>query len=156
MLKLLEDGRRVINIDESWLNETSFYRKLWYPKSQVCSVPTQTVSPRISLIAAIDTDGLVWFTLTQANTDSDVMLLFFSKLLEQLDKDTPLWRDNTIFLLDGARYHTSPETKEHLRRLGLTVIYTAPYSYASSPIEKLFGALKLGELNPNHEPTGKK
>ena len=156
MLELLEQGRRIINVDESWLNETSFYRKLWHPKAEVCSVPMQTVSPRLSLIAAMDTDGRVWFALTQANTDSDVMLLYFTHLLRLLDQDTPTWRDDTIFLLDGARYHTSPETKEHLRRLGLKVIYTAPYSYASSPIEKLFGALKLGELNPSREPTGKK
>ena len=33
MMELLEEGRHIINIDESWLNETSFYRKLWYPKT---------------------------------------------------------------------------------------------------------------------------
>ena len=156
MLQLLEEGRRIVNVDESWLNETSFYRKLWHPKNQVCSVPTQPVSPRLSLIAAIDTEGRIWYSLTQANTDSDVMLLFFTNLLRILDQETPMWREDVVFLLDGARYHTSPETKEHLRLLGLKVIYTAPYSYASSPIEKLFGALKLGELNPNREPAGKK
>ena len=119
MMELLEEGRRIINVDESWLNETSFYRKLWHPKDQVCSVPMQTVSPRLSLIAAIDTDGRTWYTLTQANTYSDVMLLFFKHLIEWLDQETPMWREDAVFLLDGARYHTSPETKEHLRRLGL-------------------------------------
>ena len=29
MLDLLSDGKRIINIDESWLNETSFIRKTW-------------------------------------------------------------------------------------------------------------------------------
>ena len=119
MIQLLEKGRRIINVDESWLNETSFYRKLWHPKRQVCSIPMQTVSPRISLIAAIDTDGRTWFTLTQANTDSDIMLLFFTKLILLLDQEASSWRDDVVFLLDGARYHTSPETKDHLRRLGL-------------------------------------
>jgi hypothetical protein len=38
----------------------------------------------------------------------------------------------------------------------LQVIFTAPYSYESSPIERLFSALKLGELNPEREPTGKR
>ena len=29
LLQLLEQGRRVINLDETWLNETSFVRRLW-------------------------------------------------------------------------------------------------------------------------------
>ena len=31
ILPLLESGRRVINVDESWLNQTRFVRKLWVP-----------------------------------------------------------------------------------------------------------------------------
>jgi hypothetical protein len=76
MLPLLEKGKRVINIDETWLNDTTHYRKIWYPKGQVCSMPTMTVSPRISVIAAIDTEGHIWFALTQSNTDSNVLLAF--------------------------------------------------------------------------------
>ena len=98
----------------------------------------------------------VLFALTQANTDSDVLLLFFLSLLERLDRDTPNWREDTIVLLDGARYHTSAETRAHFEQMRLQVIYTAPYCYDSSPIEKLFSGLKLGELNPAREPTGKR
>ena len=29
MLKLLKQKKRIINIDETWLNETSFVRKTW-------------------------------------------------------------------------------------------------------------------------------
>jgi len=32
MLKLLDQGKRVINLDETWLNETSFTRRTWAPK----------------------------------------------------------------------------------------------------------------------------
>ena len=31
MLPLLESGRRIINVDESWLNQTRFTRRLWAP-----------------------------------------------------------------------------------------------------------------------------
>ena len=31
MLPLLESGRRIINVDESWLNQTRFIRRLWVP-----------------------------------------------------------------------------------------------------------------------------
>jgi len=35
-------------------------------------------------------------------------------------------------------------------------MYTAPYSYSAAPIETLFSFLKLGELNQEGIPTGKK
>ena len=38
----------------------------------------------------------------------------------------------------------------------LPVMYSAPYSYSTAPVESAFAALKLGELNPEHMPTGKK
>jgi len=36
------------------------------------------------MIAALDTDGKVYVSLTQFNTDSDVMLMFLSRLANQL------------------------------------------------------------------------
>ena len=110
-------------------------------------MPTMTVSPRISVIAAIDTEGHVWFALTQCNTDSNVLLTFLKALILRLDRELPGWQQETALLFDGARYHTSPEMRTHFEALDLPVIFTAPYSYSSSPIERLFAALKLGELN---------
>ena len=105
------------------------------------------MNPRLSLIAALDTDGRVYFTLTHANTDSDVMLVFMRHLIMQLDREDPDWKKKTVFLLDGVRYHTSEEMREYLRKMELRVIYSGPYSYSAAPIELLFGGLKLGELN---------
>lgn len=114
------------------------------------------MAPRLSLIAALDIDGMVYFSLTHANTDSDVMLAFFQQLMRQLDNEDSDWQSKTIFLLDGARYHTGEEMREYFRKLQVRVIYSGPYSYAAAPIELLFSGLKLGELNPRREPTGKK
>lgn len=156
ILPLLEQRRRVINVDETWLNDTTFYRRLWYPKHEACTMPMRAVSPRISVIAAIDTDGHVWFALTQANTDSNVLLAFMRALILRLDRELPGWEQDSLILLDGAKYHTSPEMRQHFEALDLPVMYTAPYSYSSSPIERLFAALKLGELNRQMVPTGKR
>ena len=140
-------GRRIINVDETWLNDSTYYRKLWFPKGEVCSMPMMNISPRISVIAAIDNEGHVWLALTQCNTDSNVLLTFLKALMPRLDRELPGWQQETVWLLDGARYHTSPEMRGHFEALDLPVIFTAPYSYTSSPIERLFVALKLGELN---------
>ena len=40
--------------------------------------------------------------------------------------------------------------------MGLNVLYLGPYSYDSAPIEKLFSALKTGDLNSLDQPSSKK
>ena len=81
MLPLLESGRRIINVDESWLNQTNFVRKMWVPTDGAATYSFKQVLPRISLLAALDTDGRIWFSLTQANTDADVMTTFLRALV---------------------------------------------------------------------------
>ena len=81
ILPLLESKRRIINVDESWLNQTRWCRRLWVPPDAPCTVTDKTVNPRLSVIAALDTEGNVWCSLTQANTDSDVMTAFLQYLV---------------------------------------------------------------------------
>ena len=40
--------------------------------------------------------------------------------------------------------------------MDLPIIFSAPYSYSSAAVESVFAALKLGDLNPERLPTGKK
>ena len=46
--------------------------------------------------------------------------------------------------------------KDRLSKMKLPIIYSAPYSYTTAPVEKAFAALKFGDLNPERLPTGKK
>ena len=46
--------------------------------------------------------------------------------------------------------------KERLARMSLPIIYSGPYAYGAAAIEQVFAALKLGDLNPERLPTGKK
>ena len=85
-----------------------------------------------------------------------MFLVFLVQLDRQLDSERPGWRDDTVLLLDGARYHTGSKVREHMRRLKLEVIWSGPYSYSAAPIETVFASLKLGELNVDKHPTGKK
>ena len=80
MLGLLSSGRRVINIDETWINQTDFRRMKWRQRGETNSLPCRQVNPRVSLLTAIDTSGRVYFAATQVNTNSDIFLLFMSKL----------------------------------------------------------------------------
>ena len=80
MLPLLESKTRIINIDETWLNESSFIRKAWAPRNGLGNVKLNTVTPRLSMIAALDTEGRVWFSLSHSNTDSNVTITFLHNL----------------------------------------------------------------------------
>ena len=108
------------------------------------------------MIAALDTYGNVWFSLNHASTDSDIIALFLKHLIDKLDEETPDWQDDTVILWDNATYHSSSETMNIINRLGLKVIFSGPYSYSAAPIETLFSALKMGELNHNDSSTGKR
>ncbi len=108
------------------------------------------------MIAALDTDGRVFFSLSHAATDQDTFMLFLRHLVAQLDNDSPGWQDDSIIPMDNAPYHTGEEIWDYLRKMQIPIMYTAPYSYSASPIETLFAHLKLGELNRANGPTGKK
>lgn len=142
MLEILSLKKRVINVDESWVPEINYDRKMWCPKNSPCTITDKFMSPRLALIAALDTDGNVYFSLTHANTDSDVMILFLLELVNKLNQETPDWISNSVLLLDNAKYHTSDETRSALKKLQVPVIYSGPYSYSSAPIELLFAGLK--------------
>ena len=57
MLPLYLEGRRIINVDESWLNQTKFIRRMWVPTDADGTYTDKQVAPRILLLAALDTDG---------------------------------------------------------------------------------------------------
>ena len=156
MLELLAQKKRVVVIDETWLNESSYVRKTWAPRDGTGNIVLRTISPRISMIAALDTDGRAWFSLSHANSNSDMMVLFLQHLTQALDSETPGWQEDTCLLWDGAKYHGSEQTRAAVRSLGIKLIQSGPYSYSAASIEMLFSVLKLGELNPEHKPTTKR
>ena len=156
LLRLLEAGTRVINVDETWLNESSYQRRTWAPRDGMGNAKLNTVTPRLSMIAALDTDGKSWLSLAHATTDSNMIALFLQHLTRALELESPGWRDDTVLLWDNATYHKSAETKAVVETLGIQVLHTGPYSYSGAPIELLFAALKLGELNAEGQPTGKR
>ena len=94
--------------------------------------------------------------MAQINTDHNVFCLFISRLATKLTKQDRNWRGNTILLIDGARYQTCEESVRHMRALGFRVCISAPYSYASAPIEYAFARLKSVDLNPDRLKTGKR
>ena len=156
MLGLLDTGKRCIFIDETWLNELDFRRMKWRLRNETNSIPKKGISPRVSVIAAIDTNGEVYYSLTQVNTDTDVFLLFLKKLFDTLSAEDRTWKNNTVIVVDGASYHASEPVRDFICKARVTFVLSAPYSYETAPIELFFHLLKRTNLNPNRKSTGKK
>jgi hypothetical protein len=84
MLRLLASGKRVYNVDESWLDQMNFTRSHWQPM-RLAKEGIKPVSPRISVIACVGTDGSAYYSLTQVNTDENVFCLYLTELTKRLD-----------------------------------------------------------------------
>ena len=78
--------KTIINIDESWIGKSDFRRFSWTRRGVINSVPQKQVQPRISMIAGLDTNGRIYLSLYQANSNTSLMELFFSNLILLLDK----------------------------------------------------------------------
>ena len=57
------------------------------------------------MILGLDTLGNVYVTFAQANSNSQMMELFFRSLAKRLDEQRPYWRKDTVIIVDGAKYH---------------------------------------------------
>ena len=145
----------IINIDESWLGKSDFRRFSWSPQGVTNSVPQKQIQPRISMIAGLDTNGQIYLSLVQANSNTSLMELFFSNLILMLDKKDRHWRSRTLLLLDNAPYHSSSNMMAFYARHQLPIIFTGPHSYAACPIETWFAHFKNTNINPDQLPLGK-
>ena len=85
-----------------------------------------------------------------------MIMMFMRYMIATLDQESASWRKDTIFLFDGARYHTSAEMRAYFRKLEVQIIYSGPYSYSAASIETLFSSLKKGQLNPEKIGTGRR
>ena len=101
------------------------------------------------MITAIDNYGEIYFSLLQNNSNNQIIELFLTYMVSLLDEQRKRWRNDTVFQLDGASWHTSRETIEVIERLKIPIIISAPYSYDAAPIERFFAYLKRGNLNPD-------
>ena len=83
---MFQNGQRIINIDESWIPSADFRRKRWKRRGMINTAPDKALSEKINIITAMSSDGDVWISLTTCNTDSEVLMLFMTKLASELTK----------------------------------------------------------------------
>ena len=82
MLSLLQQGKTIINMDESWISTTDFIRQSWSRPDQPSNVDYKPLGYRVSLILAIDSRGKLYCALSEANSSSETTKLFLKGLTD--------------------------------------------------------------------------
>ena len=108
------------------------------------------------MILGLDTKGNVYLALAQANSNSDMMELYFRGLTARLDQERPQWRRDTVIFVDGAKYHQSTQFLKVAAELRLPYMVLGPHSYNAAPCELVFAHFKKADVNPRKVGTGKK
>ena len=74
-----------MNVDESWVDTENYKQMRWRLRGQTNTINFKQIIPRISVIAALDTEGEVFLSMSIVTTDKDTFRVFISKLVEKLD-----------------------------------------------------------------------
>jgi transposase len=69
-------------------------------------------------------------------------MLFMTLLCRKLDQDRPDWRETTIIIMDNASYNKTDDCIRHYNSLRIPMIFSGPYSFDASPVEKVFAYFK--------------
>ena len=100
------------------------------------------------MIAAVTSLGSTFFSVNQGKTTSLTFLFFMVPLCKALESKDRDWRARSTLLLDNASSHRSKETLASFERMGLPIMFLAPYSFKMAAVEKLFAVVKNRDLNP--------
>jgi len=69
------------------------------------------------MVAAVDTWGKMWYSLSQANSNSASTILGMTELVQLLDDESPGWRSNTLWMWENAPSYVSTPVLEVINRL---------------------------------------
>ena len=94
------------------------------------------------MIVAVDNYGDLYLELHQSNTNADSFGQFIIGLVQKLDRDRPGWREDTIWQLDGAKYHLTDQVRDVMRQYKVPAVVSSPYSFDVAPCELFFAAFK--------------
>jgi hypothetical protein len=113
----LEQGIRIINIDESIINMLDRRIKSWSRKSKPLHVKIEEPLAQVNIIAGISNRGEFYFTLNKGINNSMTFYYFILKLVTHLDNVDWNWRSWTVLLIDNAPYHRSNALLEKFNEL---------------------------------------
>lgn len=155
MIELMAKETRILNIDESSYDKWEYNYLSWCKKGQRNTQKQVRIVPAVSLIAVTDSNGNIYSSLHQSNSNENTTMLVITELVSILDIEDDCWRENSVLLLDNCRPHKSKNVQKLLRDLRVPTLFASPYSANQCPVEMIFSQLKKGDHNPQKRKTTK-
>ena len=75
----------LLNLDETWLGMSDWWRRKWQAPGCDNSVAAFQLTPRVSMLTAVDSLGNLYLALAQSNSNESIMSLFWKSLALKLD-----------------------------------------------------------------------
>lgn len=142
MVRHIEEGKKIISIDESGFQQTKYGDYAWTRKGVQTRRNYYEPNKNVTLICALSITGKLYYCLLKGSNNQWTFSRYLEMLETQLTKETPEWRRDTILLLDNATIHDAPHTLKTIADLKLPVEYTGQASFNAVPIESVFMYLK--------------
>lgn len=116
-IKLLYEGKTIINVDESIINQTDQRSKGWVPKGQPKWIDHSQRLNKVNITAATDSKEGFYFTINKGSNNSLTFISVLLKLCSHLSSRSSTWRSDYVIMLDNARYHRSKVVMEFFQSL---------------------------------------
>ena len=153
LLLSLQEGRKIINFDETIIRSTSQRAYSYAARGGSNSRCYSRDITGLSLLLAVSQDGLKIFRFIQGTHNTWTFLAFMLEMIGILDAEVVDWRERYIVVLDNCPAHASEISIRVLTFLKVPLMFTAPASYAALPVEGIFAGLKALDLEQIADPS---
>lgn len=127
----------LVFVDESGANRALCPLYGWAPRGErACSQAPRNRGPNTSLLAAMNTDGLVATMTVEGSTNKEVFLTYLEAVL------CPVLRAGQVVIMDNLSVHKNEAVREKIEACGCRLVFLPAYSPDFSPIENAFSKLK--------------
>ncbi|XP_055842249.1 uncharacterized protein LOC129909229 isoform X1 [Episyrphus balteatus] len=131
----LEDRQKIVFIDECAFE---------------CHLPQMARGRHVSLVAAINTTGIVWHKVQQSAVHSYVSLEFCKALLQKMEDDN---LDKVLLILNKASIQSTQEFRNLVGQKNHTLLFLPLNSPMMNPMVEVFSKIKLIARNTLGDST---
>lgn len=145
-IDLLKNNHVIIFIDECSINEHKNTSKFWVKKGECNIRYNQGRLKSISVIGALDQNGLINYSLNE-NSNTALDFQKFISLTELTLQNHSIYSDmlekrKITIIVDNSKLHTSKLTRKFLKKSRFNVIFQPSYSPYINGIEMVWSLLK--------------
>jgi transposase len=127
----------LVFLDESGVTTEMTRRYGWAPRAErVWEAVPAGHWRRLTVLAALTTQGVLASMTIESPTDGDVFLAFLEQVL------APKLEPGHIVILDNLGAHKIPRVRPLIESRGAQLLYLPPYSPDFNPIEQAWAKLK--------------